>query len=563
MLKSLSIKMLTLTLGSFLLLLAGIILSMHIYFKQFYEPQKINSMINAINQFTDAYKNQNWTDETLYQEVSKFMKNQNASMSILATNGAAGARSVTLQASQAQMAIPNSLIIWQRLGVMPIEGKLAVTTKAVGPLTAHETSPGLIVSGGAGQATAFVQSPVQFDMGTSSRINDSLILFPVGVNSTVSVAGNIANLEKNGVRYVISDMPYTDFKQVDLFKDITLVNGETKQAFVNLSLQSVDEVTRALSRFYPFLIIFAVLLSVLIAFIYSKTVSRPIVKITHVANRMANMELGIKSDLSRKDELGDLSVSLNTLSSNLKGALDSLTIANQQLKKDYENEIRQEQARKEFVANVSHEIKTPLGVIKGYSEGIRDGVKSEKRDYYIEVILDEVDKMERLLLEMLEVSKYDAGAVVYNRRQTDLNALIAKAVEYFEGSLAEKELSISLEGSFGTACIDGDKLSRVLLNLIGNAVKYCTPNSTIVIRGEQVEGQTKIVIENDCEPLPVEALEKIWDRFYKVDTSHNRDKEGTGLGLAIAKSILEGHGCTYGVENTAAGVCFYFVVSST
>lgn len=555
--KSLSLKMLLLTLGSFLVLISGTVLSLYIYFNHFYEPQKINRTIHALNEFAESYENRNWSDEALYQEVSRFMKNQNATMSILTYRemsddiafyqGAAG--------TMAQPAIKGAPLIF------------SLTQRPL-PIESEETTYGTYVYAADSPAMSYGESSVsivkggsaRFEMATSTIINDSFIFFPVGVTAAVKTSGIVEDHEKEGIRYILSDMPFTDFKQVDFIKQITLGNGEIKEAYVNISLQSVDEVMNVLNHFYPYLIAFAILLSLLMAYVYSKTVSKPIVAITEVANRMANMELGITSSLKRKDELGDLSLSLNTLSSNLKNTLDDLVVANRQLKKDYENEIKQEKARKEFVANVSHEIKTPLGVIKSFSEGIRDGVKAEKRDHYVAVIHEEIDKMERLLLEMLEVSRFDSGTVVYTKKDTHLKEMLSKLIGYFDNALEEKELSITIVGNFGIASIDEDKITRVLSNLIGNAIKYCSPHSTIKLRGEEIQGQTKIIVENDCEPLSEEALEKIWDRFYKVDTSHNRDKEGTGLGLAITKSILEGHGCGYGVENTDRGVRFYFTI---
>lgn len=531
--KSLALKMLFLTFGSFFVLISGIVLSLFIYFNYFYEPQKIDHVISAINDFSETYKTKSWTDEQLYSEVSKFMKNQNATMSILGSGGTG---------------------IDVILGTSPTNATPALSGKMAGSIAiagGKEFSQDNIVIQGS-------TSPNKFEMATSTKINGTYIYFPVGVRAAVSVSSRLEQRERAGVQYILSDIPYTNYKQVDFIKKTILQSGEVKTTFVNVSLQSIDEVMDVLNHFYPYLIAFALLLSLLMAHVYSKTISKPIVEITGIANRMANMELGITSNLVREDELGHLSSSLNTLSSNLKKALDEVVVANEQLKLDYEGEIKQEKARKEFVANVSHELKTPLGVIKSFSEGIRDGVKEEKRDYYVGVILDEINKMDRLIVEMLEISKFDAGAVAYNNKEINLKYLVNRVVGLFGNSLIERQLSIEIKGDFGTASIDEEKITRVLSNLIGNAIKYCKDQSTIIIKGEQVEGQLKILIENECTPFSEEALEKIWDRFYKVDTSHNREKEGTGLGLAITKSILEGHSCTYGVENTTKGVAFYF-----
>ena len=640
--KSLSFKMLFLTLAAFLMLIVGVVLSLYIYFDHFYEPQKINRMLDAINQFSSGYELEEWSDNRLYEEVSSFMKNNNATMSILTDSDnmgiamAEGSVSTTLSpalvylsmdaipsieisATDAKPAIAventrqpqddlasamDTLSISTSLSpaafVAPVEGALgtdvsednaetdtylkhieaagdtgrsediltfkmkasALSTAAADPIgvPAEEISvAGAFTENGEADASA---GSLTLDMATSTFIDSTYVLFPVGMSIALNTdnGAGLSTNEKMGIQYVLSDMPTTDFKQVNFNKTITLEDGKERQIYVNLSMQSVEEVMSILNGFIPFFLIFAVALSLLVARVYAKVVSKPIVEITNVADRMAGMELGVLSHVKRHDELGRLSKSLNTLSSNLKGALDELVLANKQLKQDYHMELRREKARKEFVANVSHEIKTPLGVIKSYTEGLRDGVKSEKREHYMSVILDEIDRMESLVVEMLEISKLDAGAAVYRKKETDIRELIDRTANHFENALMECGLSLRVEGNFGTAEIDEEKINRVLTNLMDNAMKYSEGHSEIILRGDFIEHTQKISIENRCAPLPEEALEKVWDRFYKIDVSHNRDQKGTGLGLAIVKSILEGHGSTYGVENTDDGVRFYFTL---
>ena len=495
-------KMLIMTFGSFTILISVVALSLYIYFNHFYEPQKINQTIDQINAFSKGYSSSDWTEEKLYDEVSKFMKKNNAIISIYSHDD-----------------------LW------------------------YDFDFSLEVA----------ETEAAYDVGTSTVIDGDVIVFPVDVGMAYySEYPEVAT--KDGVEYLISSMSYMNYKQADFMKSVTLKDGSVKEIVVNISLQSVEEVVRLLNPFIPFLVILAFILSFVMTYYYSKIISKPIVAITRVANRMANMELGIRSNIQRNDELGDLSLSLNTLSSNLKNALDELVIKNEQLKKDYENEVRQEVARKEFVANVSHELKTPIGVIKGYAEGIRDGVKAEKKEYYIKVILDEIDKMDRLIVEMQEISKFDAGAVIYHKIPVQLDSLIERIVGYFQETILNKELEIHNEGDSYEVLVDEEKITRVLMNLIGNAVKHCPEKTRVIIRRTSIEEGIKISIENVSEPFSEEVKSKVWDRFYKRDLSHNREVEGSGLGLAITKSILEGHGSCYGVENTAEGVEFYFIV---
>ncbi len=567
--KKLSLKMLLLTLGSFSLLISGIVVSLYIYFNHFYEPLKINEMIQDINAFSADYTANSWSDEELYQEVSKFMKNHNATMSIMSQiqiDGSSAAYNVTV-GNYSSASVSASMPLMCTAGITT-EVDLQATASpsmdsffvsAAIPITEDIVIVGNKMEPDGTSILTEASETKPYDMGTSTLIDGSRIIFPLG-STTLSLSKAIEPYEKMGVKYVLSDMPYTNFKQVDFIKEMVRNDGEIKETFVNVSLQSVDEVIRTLNRFIPYLIVFAVLLSVVMTYVYSKTITRPIVAVTNVANRMANMELGIHSTMHRKDELGELSTSLNTLSTNLKIALDELVVKNKQLELDYENEIRQEVSRKEFVANVSHELKTPLGVIKSYAEGIEDGVKAEKRDYYVHVILDEIDKMDQMIGEMLEISKFDAGAVTYQKNMIHLESLMERVLGYFHEPIQMKAIQVVSVVAPTEVLIDEEKIARVLTNLIGNAIKYCPEKTVVTITSEEVGEGIKISVENACLPFSEQVLSKIWDRFYKGDTSHNREIEGSGLGLAIAKSILEGHGCSYGVENIMGGIKFYFVL---
>ncbi|MDF2486301.1 MAG: sensor protein, partial [Herbinix sp.] len=409
---SLSFKMLLLTLGSFLILITGILASIYLYFDRFYEPQKINHMIDALNEFTTNFEEDQWTDEQLYSEVSKFMKNQNATLSILPGAGIYVAASSAVSAIASTQA-PDFYVLRDRLinnRLMKSFKNSYIELESSYPRLSMATNEAHLVT------SASFEPGSPYSAGTTTIINGDLVLYPVAFARGITASTALEVYTKNDVTYSISSLPYTDYRQVNFTIQSIMKNGEIKTTIANLSLQSVDEVMKFILSFFPYLIIAAILLSFLMVAVYSKTISKPIVSITNTANRMANMELGIASNVLRKDELGDLSTSLNTLSSNLQAALSDLSLANEQLKSDYENELRQEKVRKEFVANVSHELKTPLGIIKGYSEGIRDGVKAEKKDYYINVILDEITRMDEMILEMLEISKFDAGVVTYRKK---------------------------------------------------------------------------------------------------------------------------------------------------
>lgn len=551
---SLSMKMLLLTFGSFLILIFGIVGSLYIYFDKYYEPQKINHMVKAINEFTTTLEKSQWTDEQLYSEVSQFTKKQNATMSIDSGNELTAVR--VMNAGFARK-IPDFFVLDNEKRNIKLNSQYPfdkdILKNKIYNFELANRLPLMLTM-------PAWNSKFEYGSGTTASIKGALVLYPDKGAYSVNISGKFKTYQKVGVSYTISTIPYTNYKQVNFIKQSTLQNGEKIFTNVRVSLQTANEVMDYLLRFFPFLIGAAVLLSIVMAIVYSKIISKPIVNITKIANRMADMELGITSTVNRSDELGVLSNSLNTLSSNLKNALDDLSQANDQLKEDYENELRQEKARKEFVANVSHELKTPLGIIKSYSEGIRDGVKIEKNNHYIEVVLEEITHMDQMIIEMLEISKFDSGAVVFHKKAIDFDLILKKAVNKFINKASDKAVTLEITGEYGVCLIDEEKIERVLNNLIGNAVKYCNESSVITIRGEKSDQTLTIQIKNECPAYSEEVLSKIWDRFYKADTSHNREIEGTGLGLSITKSILEGHGSSYGAYNTDMGICFYFTL---
>ena len=594
--KSLTAKMFLITFLFFMLMIIIIFLVQNFYFNHFYETKRINTIIDNINNFSSEYVKNNWSQEELFRQVEKFSSNNNVTLNIInnyktsdsfVSHSAIPTNSIDDDAGERQymVTIIDSQEIYRdffinKTDLRNVFGELNLSKgtrftvygylngiETVNPLKINGIDVGIKKNYSKQQSQEFKEMVTFVDMKEfpdgniysssvypQNKYSEELTELKLGDLNTQKTA------KKNGVSYTMSDIPYTNFKQVDFIKIIELEKGEEQTIYVNASLQSVDEAMEFINEYYPYFFILAIGLSFIIAMIYSKTVSKPLINITSAANKMANMDFDVKLDVKREDELGILSNSLNTLSVELETSLNELTHANNQLKLDYEEEKKQEKVRKEFVANVSHELKTPLGIVKGFAEGIKDGIKEEKREYYIEVILDEIRKMDSLVMEMLRLSKFDAEAITFNKKDFDLRDMIISVVRIFNKSLDDKNLKIDIMGELNVVNGDKDKLEQVLINLIGNAIKYCNDKSTIIIKGELYKDKNIISVENDCKPFTDEEKEKIWDRFYKTDKSHNRDQGGIGLGLSITKAILEGHGCEYGVENTETGVRFYFSV---
>ncbi|MFX3622978.1 MAG: ATP-binding protein [Ectobacillus sp.] len=336
-------------------------------------------------------------------------------------------------------------------------------------------------------------------------------------------------------------------------------NGEiTEFAFAMTSLQPVDEAMLVLKDYYvyAFMIVFAVI--ILLSFYYSKIIAKPLIKMNEVTKKMANFDFSQKLASSSEDEIGSLSNSINALSVNLKDRIDQLHIANEKLKKDVERERQLERTRKDFISGVSHELKTPLSVIRSFAEGIKDGV-SQNTDYYTDVILEEVDKMNTLIVDMLELAKLESGTYKLEMNVFSIGELLQQVYNKLLFGIEEKQLRVHFDIDMHIFVeASRNRIEQVIVNLLSNAIRYTPAGREIFISVADEGEMVNIRIKNSGNPIPEDSLDKIWDRFYRLDASRSRHTGGTGLGLSIVKNILELHGASYGVNNEADGVLFYF-----
>lgn len=328
--------------------------------------------------------------------------------------------------------------------------------------------------------------------------------------------------------------------------------------FVITPFQPINEALDIMGDFNIYIFLFALILIIILSFIYSKMISSPLLKINEVAERMASLDFSVKCKINSKDELGNLSKSINTMSTNLNNSLKNLKMANEKLTDDIERERIQEEKRRQFIANVSHELKTPLGIIKGFAEGIKDGIYESKKDYYLGVIIDEIEKMDELVLDMLTISKLETMKYRLNMKKFYIDDLVNRLIEKYTHIFEEKDLKVNCFFKHFKVYGDEDKIYRVIDNLLSNAVKYSKNREKINIKMKGCEELIFFYIENTGTHIPDSETDKIWDRFYRLERSRNRLSGGTGLGLNIVKNILEFHKSEYGVRNTKHGVEFYF-----
>ncbi|HDX9651519.1 MULTISPECIES: sensor histidine kinase [Bacillus] len=336
-------------------------------------------------------------------------------------------------------------------------------------------------------------------------------------------------------------------------------NGKiTEYAFAIASLQPVNEAMLVLKDYYVYALIIVFLVIILLSFYYSKIIVKPLIKMNRVTKKMANFDFSEKLPVTADDEIGGLSGSINTLSVNLKDRIDRLNVANTKLQQDIERERQLEKTRKEFISGVSHELKTPLSVIRSFAEGIKDGV-SKDTTYYTDVILEETENMNRLIVEMLELAKLESGTYKLDMTTFSIGELIQQVYTKLLFSMEEKHLQVNVDvDSSIFVNANRSRIEQVVVNLLSNAIRYTPDGEKIHVSVIELEDIVKFEIENTGNPIPEESLEKIWDRFYRLDASRSRHTGGTGLGLSIVKNILDLHHAEYGVYNTTNSVVFYF-----
>lgn len=284
-------------------------------------------------------------------------------------------------------------------------------------------------------------------------------------------------------------------------------------------------------------------------------ITSPLNTIKETSEKMANLDFSIKSEIHTGDEFEEISDSLNQMSRSLQNALSNLAEANKKLSIDIEKEHLLQTQRKELVDSLSHEMKTPLGIIKAYTEGIADETDKEKQKKYMEVIISNVNRMDNLIVSLLDLSGLEAGAIKLNKKKFDFIELVETVAGRLLYDIPDPKFRFeySLPDDKVIVTADKNRMSQVLENLVENAKKHVCLNGIINIRIIINDDSLCFSIYNQGSHIPEQELKRVWDKFYKSN-SHNQ--RGNGLGLAIAAQILIMHNCSYKVENTNDGVKF-------
>ena len=386
--------------------------------------------------------------------------------------------------------------------------------------------------------------------------------FAISIMQEEKIKKNV--IEKNN-KYTISR--FRDNKTNLNFIMLTANLDNSYKLYIRMPVAAIEESVNISNEFLSIIAIFVIIIGGIVLSIVSKRFSDPIIELNEITKNMSKLDFSQKYKTSdANDEIDMLGENINLLSDRLENTINQLKNTNIELEKDIEEKSKIDEMRKSFISDVSHELKTPIALIQGYSEGLMENINSddESRKFYAEVILDETTKMDKLVKQLLELMKLEYGKKQFNNKEFDLveleNEIIRKA-----SVMSEKENVIIENNTSGEIKVYADDfyIDQVLTNYITNAIKYATEingekRARIENEIDKKNNKVRVKVFNTFVKFSEEEINRIWNRFYKIDESRNRENGGNGIGLSLVKAIMNNYGNKYGVKNVAGGVEFYF-----
>lgn len=401
-----------------------------------------------------------------------------------------------------------------------------------------------------------LDSDIHIIMSTSKnnkRLSDRLLSFFFGSNDNAEVLYN-----DDSMRVQRSVDPAMNMEFIELWGILANDNMIVMQSPV----ESIEESVRLANNFLAYVGAAVLIISIVLANIFSRKITEPILELADISEKVARLDFEAKyDDNGRQDEIAVLGRSINEMSDNLEKTISELKTANNELQADIANKIEIDEMRKEFLSNVSHELKTPIALISGYAEGLKDCVNDddESRNYYCEVIIDEASKMNTMVQQLLKLNQLESGRDSINFERFNLTELISECLSCVDILIKQNEITVSFDNESPVyVWSDKYKTEQVINNYLSNAIHYAAGEKRIDIKLEIKESVVRLQIFNTGEPIPEEAIDWLWTKFYKVDKARTREYGGTGIGLSIVKAIADSLNRDYGVINYDNGVAFYF-----
>ena len=308
--------------------------------------------------------------------------------------------------------------------------------------------------------------------------------------------------------------------------------------------------------------VFALVLALVFIYDYSRRFTKPLIQMNDVMKRIASLDFSVKTNIDRKDEIGTLANNINTVSESLDTALSELREKNAQLQADIEKERQLERMRQDFVSSASHELKTPIAIIRGYAEGLKMNIEDENNSSkeYCDIIMKEADKMNDLVINMLEQSLYSTGTKLPEKCEFDVKEYVEDFLKSASPIFKEKEITVNYNAQSGLVFGDKKQMTTVLSNIVLNACSHASGEKRIDISTIDDGDYIKINVFNTGSRIDDKDKDNIFTSFYRADKAHSRKEGRFGLGLSIVKSIVTNHGCDCGFKNEDNGVTFWFTM---
>ena len=370
-----------------------------------------------------------------------------------------------------------------------------------------------------------------------------------------------SQIEKNqNYSIQLTKDPFIDYDFMDLWG--TLPNGDF--IYISSSIESMKESARASNKLFAIIGAVTLFFGIFIVYIISRTVTKPILELVKISDKMSRLEFDTKYKGNEKSEIGLLGRHINKLSDELEKTISELKKANNELKNDLDKRVQIDDMRTEFLSNVSHELKTPIALIQGYAEGLKDCVNddAESRDFYCDVIIDEAGKMNTLVKNLLNLNELEFSNETINYEQFDIVDLIKNYIITNDILIKQNGIKVIFDDKKSIyVWSDEFRIEQVVSNYISNAIHYCDGDEkNIKIDFEQKNDKIRVNIYNSGNSIPEDELDKLWEKFYKVDKARTREYGGSGVGLSIVKASMNAINQDFGVYNNDCGVTFYFEV---
>ncbi len=430
------------------------------------------------------------------------------------------------------------------------------------------------------QYSDWAQRQIAID-NINARTNCSIVLINERLQAEYASLGGVEIDDWHKLEITVSVALLQQFRTQDpgSYRIATETSPRIGQQYITLSgrlsdgtmcilrtpLEAISESVAIGNRFLVYSGIGAILLCCVLVFFLARSFTHPIKQLLEVTDSIARLDFSRKYMGKSRDEVGALGESINNVSTELERKLSELKTANAQLERDNEIKTRQDQLRRDFIANASHELKTPIALIRAYAEGISEEVSGdpESRRYYCEIIQDEADKMNQLIRKMTSLMQLESGEEELNISRFEITGLIRGILKKYSILLDQKRITVNFQTPGELYCW-GDEyfIENVINNYVSNAANHVSPRGDITVTAEAAErdgsSRIRVSVFNTGACIGDEERVRIWESFYKADKARTRAYGGTGLGLSVVAAIMRAHNMPCGVENRTDGPVFWF-----